>query len=430
MADQILTNIWGTYLEKTFLRKSYLWSAGSISNYQIRHLNEILASAKKLKGYSCLRAIENLRNLSELTRVPVLAKQTIKNSPSDFVDLKSNWLVEDHTSGSTGNPLTIYLTQKQKALEFAYVLRFYRRFGYRLGDRMVAFRSYIPSSDDALKWNFVKRRNELLFSVYHMTPENLRQYIQEFNSFRPKFVRGYPTSIYIVALFAVQHQLELHPPQAVFCSSEVLTEEQKKIIEKAFGAPAVNWYGSNERAITASQCQYLKNLHVHEEAGILEVINEEGTSSLEDSAIVEGEIVVTGLINSAMPLIRYKLGDVGIISKDPCKCGFNGLSLVQIKGRADDIIVTSKGKSVPPVRFYTLFEKHPNVNMFQIVQQSDQEIIDVNLVTSGKIDHSKLLTELTYFLGEGNIITLHFVDDITPEKSGKRKHIKVIKRDG
>lgn len=428
MADQILTNIWGTYLERSFLRKSYQWSPVSIATYQTDRLKQILASARKLKGYSYLGAFKEANQLSDLTRIPLLDKQVIKSSPPDFVHINSKWLVEDHTSGSTGNPLTIYLTQKQKALEFAYVLRFYRRFGYRLGDRIVAFRSYIPPSDHAPKWNFVKRRNELLFSVYHMTPDNLRQYIEEFNRFRPKFVRGYPTSIYIVALFAIQNKIEIASPKALFCSSEVLTDEQRQVIERAFGAPAVNWYGSNERAITASQCQYLTNLHVHEEAGILEVVDQDGKSSLENLNITEGEIVVTGLINDAMPLVRYKLGDAGVISREKCKCGFNGTSLVKISGRTDDIIVTPAGKSVPPVRFYTLFEKHTNVTMFQIVQQADQTTIDVNLVTSGEVDNERLLTELNYFLGEGNIVTLHFVNDIVPEKSGKRKHIKVIKR--
>jgi phenylacetate-CoA ligase len=426
MADYMFTNVWGAYLERSFLKKSYKWPAEKIEQYQVGQVNHIISSAKRLKGFAYLNNVKKINSLYELSSLPLLEKQKIKASPEDFLH-QSKWLLEDHTSGSTGNPLTIFLTPKQKALEFAYVLRYYKRFGYQFGDRMAAFRSYVPASNDEPKWNYLKKRNELLFSVYHMTPDNLRHYLIEFNRFQPKFVRGYPTSIYIVALFAIQNNITIKAPQAIFCSSEVLSEDQKIIIEKAFGASAINWYGSNERAITASQCQYLNGLHVHEEAGVLEVINESGESSLQNQQIREGEIVVTGIVNDAMPLIRYRLGDIGAITNQPCECGFKGTSLTQVIGRTDDIIVTAAGKSVPPVRFYTLFEKHPSVKMFQVVQQPDRVTININLVTSGAIDDFKLKSDLSYFLGERNQLVINFLSEIAPEKSGKRKHIKVIK---
>jgi phenylacetate-CoA ligase len=260
-----------------------------------------------------------------------------------------------------------------------------------------------------------------------MTPDNLDHYVKEYNAFKPKFIRGYPSSIYIVANHILQNNISVHKPLGVFCSSEVLTPQFKSVIEKAFGAPAINWYGSNERAITASQCEYRNGLHVHEEAGILEVVNEKGESSITNRAVTEGEIVVTGVVNAAMPLIRYRLGDYGILETEPCSCGFQGTTLKEIVGRTDDIIVTPAGKSVPPVRFYTLFEKFPSVNGFQIVQQKDVQHIAVNIISKTKVDEAKLLEALSYFVGNDVNFTINYVEEIKAEASGKRKLIKVLK---
>ncbi len=429
MPDYLKTNIYGAYIYRSLLSKSYYWSGEEIAEYQLSRFGDIVRIARgNVQAYDEWFPASDGSSptgYDALVRFPVIAKTDVKKNLRAFINRRTNpdKLIEEHTSGSTGNPLQLYLTPKQKAFEVGYILRHYKRAGYRMFDRIAVFRSYIPPNDRAPLTKYFRVHNELRFSVYHLTPSNIRKYIETLKDFRPKFIRGYPTSIYIVAREMLRNKESVPPPNAIFCSSEMLTSQMKETIQRAFNAPAYNWYGSNERVITASQCRERGSLHVHEEAGILEVVNEKGQSSL-NSDIDSGELVSTGIINAAMPLIRYRLGDRAVIDRKPCKCGFNGLSIKELIGRNDDIITTTSSKSIPPVRFYTLFEKHPGVKQFQIIQTSRRKI-SVLLVKESPIDETSLLSQLGYFVGDDVQMDLMYVDFIQPEKSGKTRLIKV-----
>ena len=305
----------GTWRYWREMRRTQWLSADEFHARQMTQLRWLLRDAAQNVPYyqSLFQALgatpDDFRELSDLTRLPVLEKQQLRENPEQFFHRYSDRgrLIEDHTSGSTGEPLRFFLTAEQKACEMAHSIRYWRWAGYRTGARIVAFRHYIPKRPTDPLWHQDWRTRTLFFSVYDMKPVNLRAYVEEFNRYQPGFVRGYPSSIYIFAQFAASEGLRVHAPQAVLCSSETLSPEMRSVIERVLQCPVYDWWGSNERVVTACQCERRGPFHINGEGGILELV------PLANATGDAGQRMIgTGLINHAMPLIRYDLGDLAL----------------------------------------------------------------------------------------------------------------------
>ena len=121
-----------------------------------------------------------------------------------------------------------------------------------------------------------------------------------------------------------------------------LHANQRRLLEETFGAEVFERYGSEETSIIASECSEHRGMHVADEHLIVEVLDERG---LPVGPGEEGEIVVTDSFNRVLPLIRYRLGDVGVRG-EACPCG-RGLSvLARVHGRVADNVVTPEGRTV------------------------------------------------------------------------------------
>jgi phenylacetate-CoA ligase len=420
----------GYWIYFRHLRRTQWKSPEELHADQLKRLRRLVRAAyERVPYYRSLfeklgATPDDFRELADLAKVPVLHKQTVRERFNDFInpDHDPRRVFEDHTSGSTGQPLRFLLTHEQKAYEMAYSIRFWRWAGYRTGARIAAFRSYIPASETDPLWKYDRRQRTLFFSVYNMQPVNLRNYAEQFNRFRPEFVRGYPSSIYIFAQFVVAEGLKVRAPRAVLSSSETLSPEMKAVIERALQCPVFDWWGSNERIAIACQCERREFYHISAEGSYLEFLPEQGGMY---------RIIGTGLINHAMPLIRYDLGDLALPAKTPCPCGRGLPGIARILGRVNDLIVTGDQKYVPSVRFYTLFETYEQIRQFQVVQTAPN-FVTVRLVRARELNDAELngvRQKLNRFLGDRVVIEFEFVEEIKPEPSGKiRNVISMVKR--
>ena len=420
--------VWGYWVYHHHLRRSQWHSLDRIRAGQLKKLQSLLRDAAvNVPYYRTLfqklgASPDDFRELSDLQRLPVLEKNTVRERFDEFVNPRHDprQVYEDHTSGSTGMPLRFLLTTEQKAYEMAYNIRFYRWAGYRTGARIAAFRHYIPKTEKDPLWKHDWRTRTLFFSVYDMKPGNLRAYVKTFNRFQPAFVRGYPSSIYIFAQFALSEGLRVHSPRAVLSSSETLSPEMRGVIERALQCPVFDWWGSNERVATACQCEQRGAYHINGEGGYLEFLPQRDASGT-----TVYQIVGTGLINHAMPLIRYNMGDLAVPAKDLCPCGRGLPCIERILGRVNDLIVTGDQKFVPSVRFYTLFETYEKIRQFQVVQTAPNAVT-VRLVRDRELtdtDLAGLRQKLNRFLGERVAIEFEFVEEIKPEPSGKIRNV-------
>jgi phenylacetate-CoA ligase len=195
-------------------------------------------------------------------------------------------------------------------------------------------------------------------STFHLAPELVRHYLDALVRYRVVCLTGYTSSLVALAHEVLRAgRVDLRMKVAV-TSAEPLAEEQRAAIEAAFGCPVRETYGMTENGAAASECE-AGRLHQWPEVGVIEAPDE--------------EFVCTGLINDAMPLIRYRLGDRGrlALAGARCPCGRSLPVIAAIEGRTSDLLVTSDGRRVfwmNPV-LYGL-----PVRQGQIVQESVRRI--------------------------------------------------------
>jgi phenylacetate-CoA ligase len=140
-------------------------------------------------------------------------------------------------------------------------------------------------------------------------------------------------------------------------------------------------YGAVEDVFYVSTCEH-GSMHINPDAGIIEVLRPDGSPAAPGEA---GEVVATGFLRQAQPMIRYRIGDTIITDDTPCKCG-RGMSVVrEIVGRVEDTVVGSDGRKM--VRFHGLFIGLPTIIEAQVVQKS-LERLEVHVVNSGALDDS------------------------------------------
>ncbi len=360
-----------------------------------------------------------------LDRIPVLSKETYRESSQNFVatDVPKREILRGKTSGTTGTALPLYSTKSTLAAEYATVWRLRSSHGVGIRDPHMTFNGQLIVPVKQVKppyWRSNWSQHQVLFSIYHMTIRNREKYVDAIHSTKSVYVDGYPSALYQAA----QMMLELGRPleegrlKAVFTSSESLLAYQREIIEEAFCAPVWDRYGTAEFAVSMTACEE-KNLHVDMEYCIVEVDVVEETDDY-----VRGPLLVTGLANDVTPFLRYSIGDSGTRLKKPCPCGRVGDVFLDVDGRNDDFVVTPEGRRVG--RLDHIFKDQRGLIEAQI-RQEVSDSIDVLYVPGSHFDtgsESALRREIHSRLGESIHVRLLSVDAIPREANGKFRAVK------
>ena len=269
-------------------------------------------------------------------------------------------------------------------------------------------------------WRTNAYGGQTLFSIYHMTPSNLRTYVDAVHSTPARYVQGYPSSIHLVAraLLEAEHPLPQGRLAGVFTSSESLLAFQRRTIEKAFGAPILDRYGVSEFGVSMTECEE-KRLHVDMEFCIVEVEVTEANDEFET-----GPLLITGLAHDATPLFRYRIGDVGTRAKRPCPCGRSGDSFLEVDGRMEDYVLTPDMRLIG--RLDHVFKEQLDVAEAQILQDTKDatEVLVVPRETYTRESERRLIRELRSRLGREIELHIHLVESIPREPNGKFRAVK------
>jgi len=356
---------------------------------------------------------------------PTLEKQTYRDRCEEFIatDRPRSQLIRGKTSGTTGTALPLWYTREALAEEFASFWRQRRSFGVQLSDPNLTFSGQLVVPFRIAHppfWRVNRWAGQTLFSLYHMTPANLRAYVEGIHAAPARYVQGYPSSIHLAARALLDAGRPLAPGRlaAVFTSSESLLAFQRETIEQAFGAPVRDRYGVSEFCVSMTECRE-RRLHVDMEFGIVEVEVQEESETWE-----RGPLLVTGLANDATPFLRYRVGDVGTRSKTACACGRPGDVFLDVDGRIEDYVMTPDGRLVG--RLDHIFKEQLDIAEAQILQET-REAVEVRIVRrqswSDASEHS-LRKEIRSRLGDAIRVDLVFVDAIARESNGKFRAVK------
>jgi phenylacetate-CoA ligase len=405
-------------------------SAEQIASYQNEKLRQVIRNAYDHTPY--YRQLfqdwgidpNTIKDMSDLSRLPLLTKQTVREKAPQLISrqFKPESLVRNQTSGTTGKPLTIYLTREALQFQWAVWWRHRARFGLRPGDKYLSFGARLPVAIEQTRppfWRYNRAGNQVYLSTYHLTPQWIPAVVDWLNNEDFDFYTGYPSAMYVMASQMKAQGLRLlNRPKYIATGADALLPPFEQLIRDVFGVQVTEQYGMAEACGNLAKCEYGR-FHLDFEFCVLELLPIPG---LEQTDL--RRLAFTGLANSAMPFIRYDIGDYGQLAEGPCLCGRASLTLATVDGRAEDFIRTPDGRLVMGMN--QVFKYAVGVSETQIVQNKIDEI-EVRMVPGSNFDQvqdtAALENELRKRLGGGMKINFSVTEQISRSQNGKFKAV-------
>ena len=260
---------------------------------------------------------------------------------------------------------------------------------------------------------------QIFLDTGHLDEPKMVAFQEALIRFRPKIIQAYAQSLALFARILRERGWKPPRPDAIVTSAEVLEPADRRLIEDVFGCPVFNRYGCREVGVIASECPAHQGMHTAAEGLLVEIVHGNDPVAPGES----GAILVTDLLNQAMPLIRYRIGDMGVWEEGQCPCGRGLPRLRQVSGRVTDFLVGSDGRLVSGVYLATyVVARRPSLGQVQIRQEEAGKVryrIKPGPSFQGRDDLDYLESETRRYLGEGTLVDWEFTDNLGPEPSGK-----------
>lgn len=409
-----------------FMRESQWWSHDQVVEYRDHKLTKLLEAAyHETNFYQELfkqSGIEpnDIQHAQDLAKLPVVTKEMLRSAyPKRLVRKTRQKTYEACSSGSTGAPMCVQEDAETAGTYRAGFLMSLEWAGWKIGIPHVQTGMTLSRSQG--------RKLKDLFlgchyvSAYDLRDEHLDAILDYMDAHKTKFLWGYPGSLYYLAKRALNRGWN-KSLIAVATWGDNLFIHYRKTIEQAFRTRVYDQYGCAEGILVSAQCGVYNHYHIFSTDVIVEFVDDNNQPVPPDSS---GNIVLTRLHPGPTPLIRYKVGDVGLsISHQSCACG-RGFELMSgIEGRNTDVVLTPSGNRLI-VHFFTgILEFYPEIDYFQVVQD-DPNTIHLRIVPRMSIDQSRIdhmLREL-HQKGADIRIDVELVDNIPLSPSGKRRFV-------
>lgn len=367
---------------------------------------------------------DDIREDKDVIYIPTIQKKDLIENYNELFPAKWNEKVFiRETSGSSGSPLRLAKGVKSLSVMDAIMYRNYAWFGIDVGEKQGRYWGTPLSSFAKAKIqlkDYVLGR--LRFSPFDISEKACFDFYQRLKKYKPSYVYGYSQTVYRFACLMGKSNLGLEDLylKAVIITGEMIYPQQLEIIENVFRCPVSNEYGCTELGIIAMQCPQ-KGMHLMTENLYIEFLKDNRHAAPGE----EGEIVLTELFSDIMPLIRYRIGDIGIKSDKTCTCG-RGLPLLkEIKGRSDEFILCIDGKQVDPIVFEYILQELPSslgkITQFRILQKTIKNL-EIEVCYEGQF-FSRMKNEiekkLKNIIGQEFEIQFHRQENLEAEASGK-----------
>ena len=369
---------------------------------------------------------DELADRRSLECLPTIDKATINQHRDQLIaiNISTNRHVPDSTSGSTGEPLRFLDDRKGLSRTQAAAWRSQFWVGGSFGSR----HAYLWGSDfDVSAYEgFVGKIRSLLWNrltlpAWRLSNVTAMEFLNTIQHYRPSVLVGYSGALYHWSRLLEFKRCTIPGLQGIIATAETLYDDWRVKIEDTFGVPVFNRYGARDLKMVAQECPEHKGLHITAENCYVEILN--GNHIARPGEL--GEIVVTRLENWVMPFIRYRTGDLGVMSGQVCSCGRGLPILDNVQGRVQDAIYTPDGRVITGPFFGRLMRQCPEIIEYQVHQNSkDHLLIKVISAPPGILPSQKKIERSIWdYLGDDIIIDFEFVDEIPLTQSGKRRFI-------
>lgn len=415
-----------------FFERSQWWGPDELGAHQDWELAALVAHCyERVPFYRRVMDERRLRPADVATRgnlhkLPIVTKDMIRSDPAAFLarGVQAGSLKESPTSGTTGASFTVLWDRETDVLWNAVLWRHRAWSGFRLGMRYASLlgRVIVPLEQSRPPfWRWNRPWNQVLFSSFHLKAGNIGAYVDAMRLFGIEALECYPSTGYILARF-LEDRGERLALRHVVTSSETLLPIQRELMEKVFGTQVLDYYGMSEAVLFAGECGRGSGYHLHAEIGIAEIVDERGEPVPTGR---HGRVLGTGLVNRAMPLLRYEIGDVSAIRPEACPCGRGLPRLDSVTTKAEDIVVAPDGRLISSSTLTHPFKPLDRVERSQIVQESLDRLL-IRIVPRpgyGEEDTRHLLHEMQRRVGQEMQIRVELVEDIPIGTSGKYRWV-------
>ncbi|HBV22305.1 MAG TPA: hypothetical protein DEB42_00740 [Jeotgalicoccus sp.] len=413
------------------LNRTVNYNKPKMNEYQNKKLRELIHHAytnvdyyRKLFDKNDINP-DSIKTIDDLDKIPILTKKDIINNyDSIWAKNFTGKYSSTKTGGSTGQRLEYINSNFDLRLSTMLLLNGYKYAGYEYGDHVVTIGGTSVVDKSNIKTRIKTFFSDFTFnfksfSTVNSNEQTFNNIITHLNKKKKTFLRGYKSSIYLLAKYILDNDINLkHEVRAVFTTSEKLLQTQRDIIEKAFQCKVYDQYGLNDGGISAFQNNHGEYL-IDFERSIIEVVNNEGKQVYN----IEGRIIGTSLYNLHMPFIRYDSEDLGIKQYN-----HNGKDyLIDIVGKSNDILSFKDNFNITPILNKIL--RNYELNNYQVIKRNDKLEINISSENTNLLALA-LEKDLTESL-EGISYTLNFVpeEEFYTHSNGKHKYIIDLSKD-
>lgn len=409
-----------THVSKWYsaIGKMLVWTPERVLAWQTDRMKALVADAYQYSPYyrrlfdSLTLKPEDIQSLQDLEKIPPLTKDIIREHYDEILLQGKPGLHYRHTStgGSTGNPTRYVKDNDSWGFDNAFNFRMWKQTGYRLGDRFLALgsSSLFPTTKRSVLHDlYYGIRGKIPFNAMNLSAERLAECVDLIRRKGIHYIYGYASSIFLLAKYVEENHLESSIRiKACFPTSEILTDTYRSTMERVFGCVVSDMYGAHDGGIVA-HC--IKGGY---KVGYNCIVQIEDSSD-------SGPALLTDVISTAFPFIRYKLGDELTLGEGYSSF-YNGQVLAGVLGRTSDVIELENGRVLTGPGFTVLFSKL-DVQGYRIYKSGINEIT-VEIVKGKNFteEQEKLMVDTMHkHAGDDCSIRVKYADKLQNRVNGK-----------
>ena len=373
----------------------------SLEKLQLKRLKETIQRASLSDYYGKLFAekkisAESVNSLADISKIPFTTKENLRNNyPYGFVAGPLKEAIRLHSSsGTTGNPTVVFHSKHDLDSWANLVARCMYMVGLRDTDVFQNTSGY-GMFTGGLGFQYGAERLGAL--TVPAAAGNTQRQIKFIMDFGTTAVHAVPS--YAIHLAEAFKEMGIDPRKETklttfLIGAEPHTEEQRRRIEEMMGVKAYNSFGMSEMAGPgiAFECKEQNGMHFWEDCYLVEIIDPETLEPVAEGEI--GELVLTTLDRTAMPLLRYRTRDLTRFIPGVCGCGRTHRRIDRMKGRSDDMFIV-KGVNIFPMQIekkLMQFDQLASGYMITIqpTPSGDEILVEVELNELFSDDYSEL----------------------------------------
>lgn len=313
----------------------------------------------------------SLSTLDDFRRLPILRRQDVQQNYSQLLSDKPpashGRIYRGKTSGSTGRPIHFAGTELMNAFWKAFTIREHLWHNRNFSGSFSVIRANAPNNRQFQNWGSATS------GLYNTGPSytldirtDIPDQVNWLRDKQPTYLLTYPTNLQGILKHCAAENIRFPNLKGICTSSETLDPALSDLCKNILGVPLVDWYSAEEVGYIAFQCPASGLYHVQSENLLVEILNEEDKPCLAGEA---GRIVLTSLVNFAMPLIRYEIGDYAIAGPS-CPCGRGLPTFSRILGRSRNLLILPDGRRYWPMfGFHRWMELVP-IDQMQVIQKT------------------------------------------------------------